>query len=118
MLRDSWIIFDQTFQGLGMGKLFPARESLVSDIPAGGGNPLNLFYSVTIQFAQSEDPSQFNIFQTKCKIHTWNADKKALTWMQNLLRLWVTGTEWAVQLEVIHVVQEGAPHREQDILKP
>jgi len=26
-----------------MGILFPARESLVSEIPAGDGNPLNLF---------------------------------------------------------------------------
>jgi len=33
--RDSWIYFDQTFLGLGLGKLFSARESLVSDILAG-----------------------------------------------------------------------------------
>jgi len=31
-------VFDQTFLGLELGKLFPARESLVSDIPAGDGN--------------------------------------------------------------------------------
>jgi len=43
--RDSWICFDQTFLGLELGKLFPVRESLVSDILAGDGNPLNLFYS-------------------------------------------------------------------------
>jgi len=41
-LQDSWIYFDQTFLVLGLGKLFPARESLVSDIPARDGNPLNL----------------------------------------------------------------------------
>jgi len=45
-VRDSWICFDQTFLGLGL--LFPARESLVSDIPAGDGNTLNLFYSVQL----------------------------------------------------------------------
>jgi len=33
---------DQIFQGLGLGKLFLARESLVSDIPAGDGKSLNL----------------------------------------------------------------------------
>jgi len=42
-LRDSWIRFDQTFQGLGLGTLFPARESLVSEIPAGEGKSLNLY---------------------------------------------------------------------------
>ena len=36
-LRDSWIFMDQTFLGLGLGKLFPAREILVSDITAGDG---------------------------------------------------------------------------------
>jgi len=36
-------LFDQTFLGRGMGILFPARESLVSDIPARDGNPLKLF---------------------------------------------------------------------------
>jgi len=45
-LRDSWICFDQTFPGRGKGILFPARETLVSDIPAGDGNPLNLFFTV------------------------------------------------------------------------
>jgi len=38
--------FDQTFQGLGLGKLFLARESLVSDIPAGNGNIASLFFTV------------------------------------------------------------------------
>ena len=42
-LRESWIWFDQTFLGLGLGKIFPARESLVSDIPAGNGNIVKLF---------------------------------------------------------------------------
>ena len=36
--------------------------------------------------------------------------------MQNLLCFGVAGTEGAVQLEVIHVVEEGAPHREQNVL--
>jgi len=43
ILRDSWIIFYQTFHVLEFGTLFPARECLVSDIPAGDGNPLNLY---------------------------------------------------------------------------
>jgi hypothetical protein len=32
--------------GMSLTKLFPARESLVSDIPAGDGKIINLFYSV------------------------------------------------------------------------
>ncbi len=32
----------------GIFKLFPARESLVSDIPAGDGKTVNLFYSVAL----------------------------------------------------------------------
>jgi len=32
---------------MGLGKLFPARESLVSDIPAGDGNTLNLVLQCT-----------------------------------------------------------------------
>jgi hypothetical protein len=36
--------------------------------------------------------------------------------MQDLLCFGVAGTEGAVQLEVIHVVEEGAPHREQNVL--
>jgi len=47
-LQDSWICFDQIFLGLGLGKLFLARESLVSYIPAGDGNLLNLFLRFTI----------------------------------------------------------------------
>jgi len=43
--RDSWIFFDQTFLGLELGTLFLARESLVSDIPAGDGNISKLFRS-------------------------------------------------------------------------
>jgi len=35
--------FDQTFLGLGLGKLFPDRESLVSDIPAGDGKTANRY---------------------------------------------------------------------------
>jgi len=37
-LWDSCIFFDQTFLGLELGTLPPARESLLSDIPAGDGN--------------------------------------------------------------------------------
>jgi len=37
--------FYQTFLGLELATLFPARESLVSDIPAGDGNIKKLFYS-------------------------------------------------------------------------
>jgi len=42
-LRDSWICFDHTFLELELGKLFLARESLLSDIPAVDGNPVHLF---------------------------------------------------------------------------
>jgi len=38
-LRDSCICFDQIFLGLGLGKFFLARESLVSDILAGDPKP-------------------------------------------------------------------------------
>jgi len=48
-LRDSWIFFDQTFQGLELGRLFPARESLVSDIPAGDGKSPNLYSQCFMQ---------------------------------------------------------------------
>jgi len=37
-LRHSLICSDHTFLELGLGKLFPARERLVSDNPAGDGN--------------------------------------------------------------------------------
>jgi hypothetical protein len=33
---------------LSLAKLFPARESLVGDIPVGDGKNDNLFYSVSI----------------------------------------------------------------------
>jgi hypothetical protein len=36
----------------GIFKLFPARESLVSDIPAGDGKNDNLFYSVYVHYVQ------------------------------------------------------------------
>jgi len=42
-LQDSWIYYDQTFLELELGKLFPARESLVGDIPAGDGKSPNLY---------------------------------------------------------------------------
>jgi len=47
--------FDQTFLGLGLGKLFLTRESLVSDIPAGDGNiakPFMTVYSQAVSHAQ------------------------------------------------------------------
>jgi len=47
-LRDSWSCVDQTSLGLGLGKLFPARESLVSDLPAGDGNTAKPFFIVHI----------------------------------------------------------------------
>jgi hypothetical protein len=42
--RDFWIIFDQIYQELGLGTLFPARGSLISDIPAGVRKSLKLFF--------------------------------------------------------------------------
>ena len=39
--------FDQTFPGLGLGKLLSARESLVSDISAGDGKSKNLYLQCT-----------------------------------------------------------------------
>ena len=38
--------FDQTSRGLGLGNLFPARESLVSDFQAGDGNTAKPFFTV------------------------------------------------------------------------
>ncbi len=35
-----------------MTSLFPARESLVSEIPAGDGKMVNLFYSVGVKLQQ------------------------------------------------------------------
>lgn len=37
--------------------------------------------------------------------------------MQNFLRLWMAGTEGAVEFEVIHIVQESTTHREEHILQ-
>jgi len=54
-LRDSWIFVDQTFLGLGLGTLFPARESLVSDIPAGDGNIAKLFLQCTYLISMTYD---------------------------------------------------------------
>jgi len=48
-VRDSWIFFDQTFLGLGLGKLFQARESLVSDILAGDRNVAEPFFTVYVK---------------------------------------------------------------------
>ena len=38
--------FDHSFLGLGLDKILPARESLVSDIPAGDGNTAKPFFAV------------------------------------------------------------------------
>jgi hypothetical protein len=46
--RDSWIFFYQTFHGPGLGKLFPARASLVSDISAGDRKSLNLYLQCSV----------------------------------------------------------------------
>jgi len=43
--------FYHTFLGLELGTLFPARESLVSDIPNGDRNIATLFYSVAYSFS-------------------------------------------------------------------
>jgi hypothetical protein len=43
-------------------KLFPSRESLVNDFPAGDGETANLFYSVykekTSPYTEGRDPSE------------------------------------------------------------
>ena len=44
----------------------------------------------------------------------WRSDA---TWHEHFLRLRVTGTERAVELEVIGVVQESSAHREQHFLE-
>ena len=47
ILRDSWIFFNKASWD-GLGKLIQARESLVSDIPAGDGNIAKPFFTVYI----------------------------------------------------------------------
>ena len=49
IFKDSWICFDQTILGLGLDRLFPAMESLVSDIPAGDRNTATPFFTVNIR---------------------------------------------------------------------
>jgi len=49
-LRDSWIYFDYTILRLGLGKLFPARGSLESDILVGDRNTAIPFLTVQEQF--------------------------------------------------------------------
>jgi len=45
----------KTLQGLGLGKLFPARESLVSDILAGDRKSLNLYLQCNfLEFGRQE----------------------------------------------------------------
>jgi hypothetical protein len=54
----------------GLCKIFPARESLVSDIPAGDGKTDNFFYSVEVS----------KIFGRRaCAVHTTLADKTSLS---------------------------------------
>ena len=43
--------------------------------------------------------------------------RELLTWVQDLLRLAVAGTERRVQLEVVHVVQERRTNREEHVLQ-
>jgi len=47
--------FDQTSLELGLGKLFTARENLVSDIPAGDGNIAKPF--LQLQMSQTNSVS-------------------------------------------------------------
>jgi hypothetical protein len=49
-------------------KLIPARESLVSDIPAGGGKNDNLFYSV-VETVFAWLAAEFGIVSTKLLTH-------------------------------------------------
>jgi len=48
LLQDS-CFFYQSFLGLGLGKLSPARESLVSDIPAVDGNIAKPFFTMYLE---------------------------------------------------------------------
>jgi hypothetical protein len=58
----------------GMFKFFPARESLVSDIPAGDGKTDFLFYSATMQnlFTARSDWPESGIIE-KLKVSTYLA---------------------------------------------
>ena len=40
-----------------------------------------------------------------------------LTWMQNFLSFWVTGTEGTVEFKVIDVVEEWASDGEENVLE-
>jgi len=93
----SWICFHQIFQGVGLGALFPARESLVSDIPAGDGKSLNLylqcnyhhFYSVCLHIADCSPGRMSETGDKWCRIHTQGTSKKitmlAICILNNLL---------------------------------
>ncbi len=52
-------------------QLFPAKESLVGDIPAGDGKIVNLFYSVIRpSWLQDPFPFSFDLFFQRSKIFT------------------------------------------------
>jgi len=61
-LQDSWICFDQTFLGLELGTLFPARESMVSDIPAGDRNVAKLFLQASVASYSSSFHTEILLF--------------------------------------------------------
>jgi len=65
--QDSWICLNQTFLGLRLGKLFPARESLVSDIPAEDRNTANPFLQCTVLYDNQHSPSML-VFHDICLI--------------------------------------------------
>ena len=43
--------------------------------------------------------------------------RSTLTWMQDFLGFWVTGTEGRVELEMVDIVEESRTDREEDVLK-
>jgi hypothetical protein len=47
-------VTDQTIPWPEIIKFFPARENLVSDIPAGDGKSINFFYSVYLVYFADE----------------------------------------------------------------
>jgi hypothetical protein len=54
----------QNYPWPGIVKLFPAMESLVSDIPAGDGEKENLFYSVNAVVLTKFTAAFLNLFHT------------------------------------------------------
>jgi hypothetical protein len=52
-----------------------------------------------------------------CHTKTNNKLRRLLTWVQNFLCFRMAGTKWAVEFEVVHVIQECTTHREEHILQ-